>query len=326
MASPDHIARAEREVRAFIANHPDYVLDDVQPAYRGGTNCCTFGRCGQMPVVFKSFTDPPRWRNERACLHHFSPTGLVPDILAEEPDHLIVMTRLDGTDIGGLGTSEIRTAAGLRSLSHAMGAALGTLASLPLPPPPSGYAVARDFSVIPWHHDVRAAIGHYTAIARRVQQSLPIYADAFFARSLARLEREADRVDRQPRCLFHEDISNARIAHATMVGFYDFEMCRLGTHAMQLGVAVGLCGPGKLDWPLLCAGFEQRTGRALTAVDLVSIVAMADLYAWIRICYWGWWDGEASNAHCMLVVAADAGYWRAHMEHAERTVLGAATA
>jgi hypothetical protein len=325
MVSPDHIARAEAEVRAFIAHHPDYLLDEVQPAYRGGTNCCTFGRCGQVPVVFKSFTVPARWRNERACLSFFAPTGLVPGLIAEEADRLIVMTRLGGIDIGGLGTSAIRTASGLRSLSHDFGVALGTLASMPVAPPPSGYDVARDFAVIPWHHDLRAAIGRYTATARRVQRSLPIYADAFFARSLDRLEREADRVDRQPRCLFHEDIGNTRIAEVTMVGFYDFEMCRLGTHAMQLGVAVGQCGTGKLDWAPLRAGFEQRTGRALAADDLVSVVAMADLYAWIRICYWGWWDGEATNAHCMWAVAADAGYWRAYLEHAERTVLGAVT-
>ena len=41
-----------------------------------------------------------RWRVERACLQHFSPSGWVPEIHAEVPETLIAMTCLPGWFIG----------------------------------------------------------------------------------------------------------------------------------------------------------------------------------------------------------------------------------
>jgi len=82
------------------------------------------------------------------------------------------------------------------------------------------------------------------------------------------------------------------VAGDRFVGFYDLEMCRLGTEAMQLGVGLRLCAAGPLSWPQLLAGYGSQTGQRLEARDVSAALAMHHFYHWVRICRWGTWDGH----------------------------------
>ena len=105
---------ATSEVTQFVLEHLDYSLDVEQPRmleYQingGGTNFVLWGRHRNVPVIFKFFHPDwgaARWRNERACLLHFAPSGWVPAIHAEVPETLIVMDCLVGRFIGDEATS-----------------------------------------------------------------------------------------------------------------------------------------------------------------------------------------------------------------------------
>lgn len=70
---------------------------------------------------------------------------------------------------------------------------------------------------------------------------MPAYQTPFFTESLTFAEQQIRFIDQQPRILFHEDIPNLCIAQGRFQGFYDLEMGRVGTEALQLGVALDLC-------------------------------------------------------------------------------------
>jgi hypothetical protein len=306
------LAEAERVVTELVAHDPAYTVDVVQPAYRGGTNCVTFGSRDGERVVFKYFVSERRWQNEDFCLQHFAATGHVPRIVEAVPPRLLVLSHLLGHDLDVAGLTE----AELRLLSREIGQALADLVRTPLPRAADGRSPVHDFDLLPWGEDLRAVLEGYLGKCRRIQRGIPAFRDPFCARSLALLETQLPVINGQRRVLFHEDISNMRVEGARFRGFYDLEMCRLGTESMQLGVVLGLCAQDNLDWPALLAGFESRTGRRHVDEDVMSILAMQHLYHWIRICRWGEWDGDPDAADLRRASEADAAWHQQKMREA----------
>jgi len=312
--------RSDACIARFMETNPGYTVNAVQPEGRGGTNLITFGSCRGQPVAYKFFVTPGRWANEYFCLNHFARTGLVPKVLDSVENTLMVMTRLPGQDIwieladGKLGSERVG------DLSAQVGKAIGGLAMVPVPPVGTGYSPIRDFREIRWGTDLSETVGWYQAAGRRARESAEVYRVPFFSESLGFLERELPRLPEWRRVLFHEDIWNQRVEDGVFRGFYDFEMCRLGTEEMQLGVAVDLCGPGKLAWDRLTEGYEGTTGRTLSADDYLAVLAMEHFYHLIRICRWGGWDGGPDNAAGMNESVAEAATYLSRMRDACRTL------
>jgi hypothetical protein len=301
-----------------MSANPGYAVDAVQPEYRGGTNMVTFGSLRDQPVVFKHYYDTGRWANELFCLNHFAHTGLVPRVLGSLHEELIVMARLPGEDIwaaladGKLGLDRVG------DLSTGIGRAIAGLVLVPLPPAGAGYSPVRDFRVIKHSPDPADTVGWYLAAGRRARESAEVYRVPFFAESLALLELELPRIPNRRQVLFHEDISNQRVEDGIFRGFYDLEMCRLGTEEMQLGVAVDLCGPGKLAWDRLIAGYEETVQRTLSGDQYLAVLAMEHFYHLIRICRWGNWDGGPGNVSGMNESVAESDNHLSRMKEACR--------
>ena len=288
--------REAREARSIAVigelsrEHPGYSIEALQPNYRGGTNLITMGLCGAEPIVFKYFEAPDRYRNELFCLNHFAATGWVPRVLHVIPDKLIAMSRLPSDDRGlhQLSANEVAP------LSNEIGAALACLAKVPLHRTDGGYWPVTDFTAILWGRSPRESINVYLERCRRIHAGMPEYATPLFTASLRLIETQLDAIAAQPEILWHEDIGNLAVNHGRLTGFYDLEMCRGGTEAMQLGVAIRLCLIG-LSWPALLRGYESKIGHPLSPSDLLSVLAMHHFYCWIRVCHWGWWDGDPAN-------------------------------
>ena len=43
------------------------------------------------------------------------------------------------------------------------------------------------------------------------------------------------------------------------------------------------------------AGYQQQTGHRLDDTQALEILAMNHFYSWIRVCRWGWWDGDPAH-------------------------------
>lgn len=316
---------AEGAVTAFVTDRPEYAIGADQPVSRGGTNRVTLGVRAGEPIVLKYFPPAWRWQNERFCLRHFATTGCVPRLLDEAPPHLLVIARLPGRDLDVTDLVPARVAA----LSQAVGRALGRLVDTPLPAPgppapgaPAWDARPRDFDALPWDQHRRDMLEGYLERCRPFQRDIPAYAGPLLARSLDLLEAQLEGFERQRHVLFHQDIANLRADRERFVGFYDLEMCRLGTEAMPLGAALGLCGPAGLEWPALLDGYEAQTapGRGAPLPDALAVLAMHHLYHWQRICRWGAWEGDPNAVALRRASEADAGVHRRAMDAACRAL------
>jgi hypothetical protein len=315
------LAEAEDAVARYVSENPGHAIDPEQPEYRGGTNRVIFGSRNGEPVVYKYFVTAERCATEHACLQHFRSTGVVPRVLDAVSDRLLVLERIGGTD--GLGAAEDGSLAPdqVQELSRQVGEALGRLMATPLPAAAKGYCPVRDFRGLRWSPRLDRVVGWYLASSRRVQRAIPQYAAPLCSDSLALLAAQAERIAGERQLLYHEDIWNLRVDGDRFLGFYDLEMCRVGTQSMQLGVAVELCGPGRLEWRHLQRGYEVEAGRRLAPADLLAVLAMNHFYHWIRACRWGHWNGDPRDVDHLRAASADAAHHVARMEAACR-VLG----
>ena len=292
---------ANAEVNKFIQKHSDYSIDAQQPdnvehqINGGGTNFVLWGHHRNVPVIFKFFHPDwgaERWRNERACLLHFAPTGWVPDIHAEVPETLIIMTCLPGRFIGDEAGSGELDAEGLANLGHELGGALGRMVNLPLPEKCDGYSIVRDYAIIPWSADLCEAVTFYLKLCRRDQKLSQTGTDPFYDESLRLVESQVDRIPNQRHLIYHEDFHC--FAHqGKLQGVFDLEMARLGTELMQMERVFGQCSTEDLDWTHVLEGYQAETGRSVSDQDYVFMLAMGLFYYHIRITQWGTPDTKA---------------------------------
>jgi len=296
--------RSSGIIAEFIRTHPEYFVDPKQPDYRGGTNLITMGHRGEEAIVFKYLDNRDRYLNELFCLNHFAATGLVPRVLDILPEKLIVMQRLrsDGSGLAQLDASTLQT------VSNEIGDAVARLAQVPLVRPASGYWPVTDFTPIPWGKSPRESIQLYVKLCRRIQTTTDVYATPFFSESLNLIEAHLDHIAAQPVILWHEDFSNFMVCDGHLTGFFDLEMMRGGTEAMQLGVAMGACSK-HLSWPHMLCAYEARVGYNLNAKELLSVLAMQHFYHWIRVCRWGSWNGQPDQREHYDAAIADCGYY-----------------
>ena len=88
--------------------------------------------------------------------------------------------------------------------------------------------------------------------------------DQFWEEKLDFIESELDAIFAQPRILYHQDIGNSHVHNGKFTGFFDLEMCRVGTAAMQLGIATCLFQPHGKGWDAFSEGWEAGTAIHLT--------------------------------------------------------------
>jgi hypothetical protein len=305
---------AQQQVDRFIASTPGLSLDAAQPEYRGGTNHIFMAHWKGQPVTIKYFVSPSRCQNEWQCLQHFQNTQLTPLPIQVHGAQIILMSRLNGVDL--LPALPNLNPRKLPEISRSIGHSIAQLTCARMP------RQLNQFDVIPWGKTPTESISRYLTICRKIQQRVPRYQTHFFSTSLDELEQSLSRLPAAFDCLFHEDISNAKLDGETFVGFFDLEMCRPGTWHMQLGVALHLCTVSTLVWDEILNGFCELDSRTILPEDLDIILAMNHTYHWIRICRWGQWDGDVSRKDLCEASLADANWFEEKMTRAAELIKG----
>ncbi|MEZ4868860.1 MAG: phosphotransferase [Caldilineaceae bacterium] len=318
-----HRAEMERlawpAVADFVAAHPQYQVDADQSGSTSVTNFVIFGQHtladGSVePVVFKYFCQDERKEREIFALRHFAATGLAPQLLAEQGARLIVMTRLPGAFLPNAETArEEFSKLDATQIGYTLGQATATLLRVPLTA-----STAQEFERRFYDGETLTTyLGDILAASHAIHQRVAYYRGATFGRSLAHIETHLAYILRQPRLLYHQDAMNMHFAGSRFVGFFDLEMCRVGTEAMQLG-SLWQIFAGYDAWTGFAEGFANTTGRTLTAHDVEAGRAFAHFMVWRYISDYGEWQGEPLDPAAMAALEQEAPAYQAWIERNEQ--------
>ena len=279
---------ARERVDAFIRGNPGYSREDVKKPGPGVNNLVVFARKDGRTVVFKAFLWDQAKAREAYALNHWRETGLVPELLADvAADEMIIMSWLEGEYLGKQDGEEA-----WRSACRGIGQAIGRLVQVPMTPAQVADFESRFFE----GSTLEGYLGKMLALGRSVQARDPDFRDRFWKEDLDFMEEQQGAILAQPRILYHEDIGNLYIHQGRFTGFFDLEMSRVGTAAMQLGTAMRLmCGRG--DWASFLKGWEDAQGADMSSAEKRAAVAAASFLGWREITRYLSYDGTPGTGY-----------------------------
>jgi len=292
-------------VERFIQEHPQYTIDPDQAGSASTTNYVIFGHrtepWGEQRVVFKYFCQDERKQRELFALRHFAATGVVPQLLAEYGQRLIVVSWIPGSWISAP-TDAAFDANARAQAGHSLGGAAAKLVSVPL-----SAAVAQEFERRFYDGEVLTAyLQGILQASWAIQRQVACYHDPIFANSLASIEANLPIILAQPRLLYDQDALNVHFLDNRCSGFFDLEMCRVGTAAMQIGSLWRIIATYNV-WDAFGQGFADVTRRGLGPQDLAASRAFAHFLVWRSISDYGDWHGEPlSDAEMAAVIEKSA--------------------
>lgn len=301
-----HRVEMERQARPaiaqFVVDHPHYAVDADQSGNQSATNYVFFGHRGRQPVVFKYFCQDERKEREVYALRHFAQTGLVPQLLADYSARLIVLSRIPGSFLSNPEhqADEFR-AMDPEQVGYTLGQATAHLTHVPM----SAHAVEdferRFYDGLRLHEYLQGIL----QAGRAIHQRVDCYKGAIFGHSLASIEENLAYILGQQRLLYHQDAMNMHFLHSRFTGFFDLEMCRVGTEAMQLGSLWWALAVYQA-WAPFVQGYAAVAQRQLSPQDFAAGQAFAHFLVWRYISDYGDWHGESMDATQMATAAVDA--------------------
>jgi hypothetical protein len=141
-----------------------------------------------------------------------------------------------------------------------------------------------------------------------IHAQIDCYRAPIFGQSLAIIAANLPYILSQPRLLYHQDAMNVHFVDYRCSGFFDLEMCRVGTQPMQIGSLWWLLVTQKL-WADFVQGVAEVTGRTLSAEDFAASRAFAHFLVWRYISDYGDWHGAPlTNSAMAAEVEKAAGY------------------
>lgn len=309
-----HRAEMERQawpvVERFVQEHPQYHIDGNQNGSQSVTNYVIFGQRldheAEQRVIFKYFCRDERKQREIFALHHFAATGLVPQLLEDEGSRLIVVSYIPGAFLPWPADHSAASWAIDRSvMGYTLGAATAKLITTPLTT-----QAAQEFESRFYGGETLAAyFQNILQASQSIHQHVDCYKDALFGRSLALIAENLPSILAQPRLLYHQDALNMHFVGSRFSGFFDLEMCRVGTAAMQIGSLWSIITNYDV-WDVFTQGFAEITGQMLDQQDWATSRAFAHFMAWRSISDYGDWHGEPLPPDQMAEVVAQADEYR----------------
>lgn len=285
-------AQAMARVNALVAEHPEYTCQGVPQPGQGSTNRVVFARRGKELVVFKVFCEVERKAREIFAFHHWRDRGLVPRLIADVDEYMLVMSHISGMYLHEF--REIADEGDWRRACREAGEAIGGLTCVPL------YAdVQADFESR-FYGDL-GELGDYLSrileLGRQIHARDPDFRDAFWGDNLEFMASHLETILAQPRILYHQDVSNLHIHKGHFSGMFDLEMCRVGCAAMQLASAVGMFRGQESGWAAFLEGWAGDVQRPLISDDRQAAAAGACLLLWREISRYLSYDGTPGAGH-----------------------------
>jgi hypothetical protein len=121
-----------------------------------------------------------------------------------------------------------------------------------------------------------------------------VYSNRLFSQSLAGIEANLPYILGQKRLLYHQDAMNMHFLDSRFTGFFDLEMCRVGTEAMQIG-SLWYFFASYNNWNAFVRGYAEITGRQLNEPDFNAAQAFAHFLVWRYISRYGRWRAQPED-------------------------------
>ncbi len=279
-------------IAKLVEAHPEFAMDADQSGSASVTNYVIFGQCDDEPVVFKYFCQDERRAREIYGLLHWMPTGIVPRLYHDEGLRLIVIERFPGSFLPR--PSEEGFAAIDRELAgYSLGVATAKFCTTPISKEEADGFERRFYD----GQKLEEYFGKIIGAGRSIVQKVEVYGGDVFLQSLAFLEGQLEAILAQPRMLYHQD-AQMHFENSRFCGFFDLEMCRVGTRAMQFGSMWGQFAECE-HWSHFARGFSEESGIVLTEEDFEIGRAFAHFMVWRYITRYGEWrggEGETQRA------------------------------
>jgi hypothetical protein len=287
-------------VEQFITRHPEYTISPDQSGSTSATNYVIFGQRGQEQIVFKYFCEDERKAREVYALHHFAQTRLVPRLLAEEGTRLIVQSRIPGTWLPNPDDPSY-SAVDVARAGYTLGQAIATLLNIPLATQAAHEYENRFYEGLHLERYFRDILD----AAWLIHKNVTAYSDPLFANSLQCVEANLPYILAQKRLLYHQDAMNMHFMDNHFTGFFDLEMCRVGTEAMQIG-SLWYMFATHGNWHSFVQGFADISERTLGEDDFNAAKAFAHFLVWRYISRYGRWHAQADDTANRAKAIADA--------------------
>jgi hypothetical protein len=276
-------------IEQFVAQHPGYTIDPDQSGSQSVTNYVIFGHRGKKQVIFKYFCEDERKAREVYALRHFAKAGIVPRLLVDYNTRLIVQSRIPGGWLPNPGSPDFASVDNHRA-GHTLGLAVATLLNVPL-----SAQAARSYEKSFYDGlSLERYFGDILDASWLIHRKVEAYSTPLFAHSLEYIEASLPYILGQKRLLYHQDAMNMHFDQSSFTGFFDLEMCRVGTEAMQIGSLWYIFAIYN-NWNAFVQGYADLSGDKLGEQDCDAARAFAHFLVWRYISCNGRWRGEPDD-------------------------------
>ena len=279
-------ARAAR-LNDFLRENPDYFEDPALQASQGATNFVKFLRHEGAVVVAKVFHDDERKQRECFALRHWQDSGLVPALLRDDAPHILITSFVPGEMLRTTPENPL-----WRADCHAVGHAAGRLTRVPLDEAKRREFESRFYADVP---TLEIFAFRILALGRGVASRDSDFSDSFWRTSLDHIENQLPLILREKQNLYHQDAANLHVENGRFMGFFDFEMSRVGGVSMQLASCLGMLGARSETWQSFREGWEAATGLTLGLTARATASAAFQLLGWREITRYLSYDGTPGS-------------------------------
>lgn len=287
-------------VKQFVAGHRGYNIDADQSGSFSTTNYVIFGARGNDQVVYKVFCEDERKAREIYALNHFRGTGIVPYLLDEDGQRLIVESRIPGGWLPMPNTPAYVTTDPQRA-GYTLGRAVAALVAVPLSSKAAHDFESNFYDGLTLDEYLRSILD----AARLIYQNITAYHTPLFADSIASIQAHLPDMLAHRRLLYHQDALNMHFVGSDFAGFFDLEMCRVGTRAMQIGSLWNFFATHD-NWQAFNKGYATISGQNLNHSDFAAAKAFADFLVWRYISRYGRFRAEPDDDSGRAQAEADA--------------------
>ena len=234
---------------------------------------------------------------------HWLETGLVPEVLDDDGDLLIIQSRIPG------GWVEPGDSIDPEVVGETLGSATARLLAVPL--------TAEDAAAFESHfydgQPLRTYIDEIVTASRQIQHHVDCYRSTIFDDSLTFLESQVLYLLDPPHRLYHQDAGNVIFRGSHFSGFFDLEMCRVGTLPMQIGCLWDTITKHRC-WDAFARGYASVTGRVLGEEEHEGGRAFAHFMVWRYVSRYGKWRGENLDDAGLRKCTSEAEDYRTQLE------------